>query len=173
MRELLGRLQLSRHLLGLGEIGLGENEDLWRSGMVNMRANPLVASADGLGAINKHRHHVNVGKLAQGGAVQLLAKSILRLMEARGIHYHDLAIRRVDNGAKALARGLRDGTGDGEPLAHAGVEQSGLAGIGAADERNEAATNWFVLRHGNHSLEELLDCGGPKNDKPRNTDKQA
>ena len=173
MRELLSGLQLSRHLLGLGEIGLGENEDLGRSGVVDMRANPLVTSADGLGAINKHRHHVNIGELAQGGAVQLLAKGILRLVEARGIHYHNLAIRHVDNGTKTLARGLRDGAGDGEPLAHAGIEQRGLASVGTTDEGDEAATEWFVLRHGNHSLEELLDCGRPKNDKPHNTDKQA
>ena len=110
---------------------------------------------------------------SQGRAVQFLAKGILRLVEARGIHYHDLAIRRVDNSAKTLARGLRDGAGDGEPLAHAGIEQRGLASVGATDEGDKATTEWFVLRHGNHSLEELLDCGGPKNDKPRNTDKQA
>ena len=59
-------------------------------------------------------------------------------MDAGRVYDDQLAVLAVDHGAQAAARGLGDRRGDGDLLAVAGVEQRGLAGVGAANQRDKA-----------------------------------
>ena len=120
----LSGLQLGVHLLGVRDIRLGDDEQLVVGvGLGHVLGDPLVARADRLGGVDEKRDDVGIGKLAQGGAVELAPEGVLRFVQARRVDDDQLRGRRVDDGAHATARGLGNGTRDGDLLAHAGIEE--------------------------------------------------
>ena len=119
-----------------------------------MACDPGVTPADGLGGVDEEGDAVDVGELAQGGAVELLAKGVLGLVEARGVDDDELRVGGVDDGAHAAARRLRDGARDGDLLTHTGVEQRGLAHRWASHECHEATPEC-------HGISNLRGAGRP------------
>ena len=137
--ELVSGLELLHDLRGIGLISLGEHQDFLATGILDTLGNPCVSPADGLGCIDQKRDDVNVVELEQRTLVELGTQTVLGLVNTRGVNKDQLVAGAVDDGAHAAASRLRHRRGDGDLLAVAGVEQRGLAGVGATDQRNEAA----------------------------------
>ena len=137
--ELVGGLKLLHDLCGVGLIGLGEHQDLLATGASDALGNPGVSPADGLGGINQKRDDVDIVQLEQCALVELGPQAVFGLMNTRGIDKDQLVAGTVDDGAHATAGRLCHRRGDGDLFAIAGVEQRGLAGVGASDQGHEAA----------------------------------
>ena len=137
--ELVGGLKLLHDLCGVGLIGLGKHQDLLGTSVLDTLGNPGVSPADGLGGINQKRDDIDIVQLEQRALVELGPQAVLGLVDTRGIDKDQLVAGTVDDGAHAAAGRLGHRRGDGDLFAIAGVEQRGLAGVGAADQRHEAA----------------------------------
>ena len=137
--KLVGSLKLLHDLCGVGLIGLGEHQDLLATSASDTLGNPGVSPADGLGGINQKRDDVDIVQLEQCALVELGPQAVLGLMNTRGIDKDQLVAGTVDDGAHATAGRLCHRRGDGDLFAIAGVEQRGLAGVGASDQGYEAA----------------------------------
>ena len=137
--KLVGSLKLLHDLCGVGLIGLGEHQDLLATSASDTLGNPGVSPADGLGGINQKRDDVDIVQLEQCALVELGPQAVLGLMNTRGIDKDQLVAGTVDDGAHATAGRLCHRRGDGDLFAIAGVEQRGLAGVGASDQGHEAA----------------------------------
>ena len=137
--ELVGCLKLLHDLCGVGLIGLGEHQDLLGTGVFDAFGNPGVSPADRLGGINQKRDDIDIVQLEQRALVELGPQTVLGLVDTRGIDKDQLVAGTVDDGTHAAAGRLGHRRGDGDLFAIAGVEQRGLAGVGAADQRHEAA----------------------------------
>ena len=137
--ELVGGLKLLHDLCGVGLIGLGEHQDLLGTGVFDALGNPGVSPADRLGGINQKRDDIDIVQFEQRALVELGPQAVLGLVDTRGIDKDQLVTGTIDDGAHAAAGRLGHRRGDGDLFAIAGVEQRGLAGVGAADQRHEAA----------------------------------
>ena len=74
-----------------------------------MLCDPGVSPADGLGGVDQKCHDVHVANLGKRALVELGAKRVLRLVQARCIDDDDLAALAIDHGPHAATRSLRDG----------------------------------------------------------------
>ena len=137
--KLVGGLKLLHDLCGVGFIGLGEHQDLLGTGILDTLGNPGVSPADRFGGINQKRDNIDIVQLEQRALVELGAQAVLGLVDTRGIDKDQLVAGAVDDGAHAAAGRLGHRRGDGDLFAIAGVEQRGLAGVGAADQGHKAA----------------------------------
>ena len=139
----LGEVFRGQHLrfgpLARDGVGLRDDENLARACGRHQFRHPPIAAAHGLGCVYKHGDDVHALDGLQGRIVECGAERVFGLVQARRVHNDHLHVVGVVNGTEAVARRLRRVGGDGELLAHDGVEQRGLARIGAAHERDEAA----------------------------------
>ena len=137
------------HLLSGDQVALGQDADLLRvfaMRAVKLSGNPLVTTTDRLAGIDEHGDDVDVFERLERRGVEFLAKRIVGFVQARGVHDDHLhVVTRVDR-AEAMTRGLGGVRGDGDFLAHDGVEQGGFSRIGAADQRYEAGFEAFARR---------------------------
>ena len=146
MSKLLGRGKLRGHLLGRCLVRLGYHEELEIGlGAVDMASHPGVAGTDGLGRVDEKCDHIRVRELGKGRLVELLAKAVLWLVEARRVDDHELRVGGVHNRTQTLAGGLRHGTRDGDLLAHTGVDQRRLAHVWPSHEGHEATSEGCVV----------------------------
>ena len=104
----------------------------------------------GDGAVEQEQDDVGAGDEAARGAVEHRAEGVRGLADAGGVEEDDLEAGFVVDAADGTARGLGDGGDDGNLLAEEGVEERGLAGIGAADDGGDAGAEGNVGRGVGH-----------------------
>ena len=121
--ELMGGLELLHDLCGVGLVGLGEHQDLLGTGILDTLGNPGVSPADRFGGINQKRDNIDIVQLEQRALVELGPKTVLGLVDTRGIDKDQLVAGAVNDGAHAAAGRLGHRRGDGDLFAIAGVEQ--------------------------------------------------
>ena len=94
-----------------------------------------VALLHGVGDVEDH---VGVDEGARDELHHRLLELVRRLEDARRVGVDDLEIVARDDAHDAVARGLRLGGDDRQPLAHEGVHERRLADVGVADDIYEA-----------------------------------
>jgi hypothetical protein len=98
------------------------------------------------GGVEQEQDGIGAGDETAGGAVEHGAEGVGGLADAGGVEEDDLQGVLVENAADGPPRGLGDGRDDGHGFAEQGVEQGGLAGVGAADDGGDAGAEgggWF------------------------------
>lgn len=132
-------LELFHNLGGIGLVGLRKHQDLFGTGALDTLGNPGVSPADGFGGVDQKRDDVYVIELKQGALVELGSQAVLGLVDTRSVNEDQLVTGAVDHGAHTAAGRLGHRRGDGDLLAVTGIEQRGLAGVGATDQGHKAA----------------------------------
>ena len=89
--------------------------------------------------LDDEQHQVHVGQHAVHGAVQrAVQRGVVLGLEAGRVDEHELRLVHRAHAGDAVARRLRLVGRDADLLAHEGVQQRGLAHVGAADDGDEA-----------------------------------
>ena len=114
------------HLLGGDQVALGQDADLL--GVLAVRAvklgsHPFITATDGFAGIDEHSDDIDVLERLERRGVELLAERIVRFVQTRGIHDDHLHVVAGIYRTEAMAGGLGGVRGDGDLLAHDGVEQ--------------------------------------------------
>ena len=135
------------------EIGLVEEGEDGRGvgGEFLHPAAVLVLRGDG--AVEQEQDDVGAGDEAARGAVEHRAEGMRGLADAGGVEEDDLEVGFVVDAADGAARGLGDGRDDGDLFAEEGVEERGLAGVGAADDGGDAGAERRGGRDVGHGAE--------------------
>ena len=74
--------------------------------------------------------HIRVHERGAGELQHLLLQAVVGLEHARGVGIDHLEVVAVDDTHDTMARGLRLGSDDRQPLAHQRIHQRGLAYVG-------------------------------------------
>ena len=93
-----------------------------------------------LGAVHHEQHGVDALGGGAGVLVHERAEHAAALVQPRRVDEHELPARVVgEHAAHDVARGLDDGADDADLLADDAVDERGLAGVGPADDGDDAA----------------------------------
>ncbi|CAB4846611.1 unannotated protein [freshwater metagenome] len=123
----------------INQVGLGDDRDL--RGAADSRqlgGDELVAGADRLISREAEPDDVDLAPGVAHEGVEAFTEQGAWLVKAGRVDEYQLRVVAVDDAPDGVTRGLRLTRGDGDLLAHQGVGERGLAGIGSADETSEA-----------------------------------
>ena len=126
------------------EVGFGNHENLAGAAhFAHLAGNPLVARSNRLACIDEECHHVDVFHGLDGGSVELFAQRVVGLVHARRVDHDHLHVFTSDDCAETVTGGLRCVRGNGDLVAHHGVDKGRFAGIRAAYQGDESTAEFF------------------------------
>ena len=129
---------------GVRQVGLGQHADLLRARRARAARPPIRRRGRWAWTSPPTKATTSTSSRAlQCRDVQLLAQGVVRLVQARRVHDDHLEAGAREHGAEPVPRGLHRVGGDGDLLAHDGVQKRRLARVRAADERDEARPEAF------------------------------
>ena len=98
-----------------------------------------------MGGVDHHGNDVDVLQAFERGLVELLSEGVVGLMDARRVDEDELEIVARQDGAEAVTGRLGGRGGDGDLLAHDGVQKRRLARVRTSDKGCETRLEAFFL----------------------------
>ncbi len=128
----------------LDQVDLVEDQDLGLAALLERLENALrlLGETGGgrlLARVDQQRERVGVGRGAPGGGDHRPVEPPLRRKQSGRVDEHDLRLALGDDAAHDRARRLGLAGDDRDLFADERVDQGRLAGVGRADQRDEAA----------------------------------
>ena len=128
---------------GIHQVVLVERHMHRCAGVGQQLHDEAVASSRRLAAIHQQQHQIHLADGAARGLHQALSQQVVWLVDAWGVHQHQLGGWRGEDRAQTVACGLGDRGGDGHLLAHQLVEQGGFAHVGPSHQGHKAGSEAF------------------------------
>ena len=137
-------LQQPRFLHG---VDLVDDKDGGHAALLDAPDQLLFLRSDGRHGLHQQQHAVHIRHALLHHADHEVPQPCPWLVEARGVHQHELGLAPVHDGGDAVAGGLGLVGHDGHLLPHQGVGQRGLSHIGPPAQGNHCRFRHFnILR---------------------------
>ena len=146
--RILKRINDSQQRLGLHQINLIEHQQLIHLFLAHLGHNGSIMGADG-SHIHQHQQRIDPLHGLLNGLHHEFAQLGAGMMDAGGIHKHDLAVIAAHHAHHPVAGGLRAIGHDGHLFANKCVQQGGFAHVGAAHNGGKPRMESVLFGHEN------------------------
>ena len=139
LRRVVRRLRQRQQLRLLDQIDLVEDQHLRLPDLFELLQQRLGVVVEARLGVDQHRDDVGVVRAAPGGRHHGAVEPPPRRENSRRVEEHELGAALHRDAAQQRARGLHLGRDDRDLAADQRIDQRRFAGVGRADQRDEAA----------------------------------